>query len=69
MTTSTLPASPAAFALATWEDVAAYYDELAGRPLDDESLEPWLQAWSTLEELLTVPGMNRLAAEKIKEHL
>ena len=65
MTTSTLPASPAAFALATWEDVAAYYDELAGRPLDDESLEPWLQAWSTLEELLTEAAAQAMIAYTI----
>jgi oligoendopeptidase F len=65
VTTSTLPASPAAFALATWEDVAAYYDELAGRPLDDESLEPWLQAWSTLEELLTEAAAQAMIAYTI----
>ncbi|HTC25194.1 MAG TPA: M3 family oligoendopeptidase [Gemmatimonadales bacterium] len=53
MTVSALPSSPAAFAQATWGDVAPYYQELAERPLDGDGLEPWLRAWSTLEELLT----------------
>jgi oligoendopeptidase F len=48
-----LPPTPAAFAKATWDDIASFYDELAERALTAESVEAWLQAWSTLEELLT----------------
>jgi oligoendopeptidase F len=53
VTVSVLPTSPAAFATARWEDVAPFFDELADRPLDASSIEGWLQAWSTLEELVT----------------
>ena len=53
MTVLALPNSAAAFAKATWPDVAAFYDELAARQLDDTTLDDWLQAWSTLEELVT----------------
>lgn len=53
MTAIALPSSPAAFAQATWEEVAAYYDALAQEPLTDETLDEWLRAWSTLEELIT----------------
>jgi oligoendopeptidase F len=53
VTVSALPTSPEAFARATWEDVVPYYDELAERALTPETIEGWLQAWSTLEELLT----------------
>ncbi|HEX2451296.1 MAG TPA: M3 family oligoendopeptidase [Gemmatimonadales bacterium] len=53
MTVLALPATPAAFAKATWEDIAPYYDELADRPLTPEGMDAWLQAWSTLEELIT----------------
>jgi oligoendopeptidase F len=48
-----LPATPAAFAKATWDDIASFYDELAERSLTSDTVEAWLQAWSTLEELLT----------------
>ena len=53
MTVLALPATPAAFAKATWDDIVPYYDELADHPLIPESMDAWLQAWSTLEELLT----------------
>ena len=53
MTVLDLPPTPAAFAKATWDDIASFYDELAERALTAESVEAWLQAWSTLEELLT----------------
>lgn len=53
MTVSVLPSSPAAFAKARWEDVAPYYDDLVERPLDESTIEGWLRAWSTLEELIT----------------
>ncbi|HYC31780.1 MAG TPA: hypothetical protein VEB59_05785, partial [Gemmatimonadales bacterium] len=52
MTASVLPSSPASLAKARWEDVAPYYDELAERPLDPADMASWLQAWSTLEELV-----------------
>ncbi|MCI0371755.1 MAG: hypothetical protein L0214_10340, partial [candidate division NC10 bacterium] len=53
MTVMMLPSSPAAFAKATWEDIAPFFDELRDRPLDEAGIETWLQAWSTLEELVT----------------
>ena len=52
MTASVLPPSPASLAKARWEDIAPYYDELAERPFDHSDMEAWLQAWSTLEELV-----------------
>lgn len=48
-----LPESPAAFADATWQDIAPYYEALAGVPLDEQTLDEWLGTWSRLEELLT----------------
>jgi oligoendopeptidase F len=53
VTVSVLPSSSAAFAKAKWEDVAPFFDELAERPLDETTIEGWLQSWSTLEELVT----------------
>jgi len=53
LTASVLPSSPTSFAKARWEDIAPYYDDLDERPLDAQSMEGWLQAWSTLEELVT----------------
>ena len=49
----TLPTTPAAFAGAGWDDIAPFYDQLAAAPLTDATLEDWLTAWSTLEEMLT----------------
>src|SRR5512141_234692 len=49
----TLPDSPAAFADATWEDIAPYYETLASAPLNERALEEWLETWSRLEELVT----------------
>lgn len=65
MTTSILPVSPAAFARAKWEDVAVYFDELASRPLDEGNIEAWLQAWSTLEELVTEAAAQAMIAYTI----
>ena len=48
-----LPSSPAALAKARWEDLVPYFDDLAERPLDESTIEGWLQTWSTLEELVT----------------
>ncbi|HUF35769.1 MAG TPA: M3 family oligoendopeptidase [Gemmatimonadales bacterium] len=53
MTASVLPSSPTVLAKARWEDISPYFDELAERPLDETSVEGWLSAWSTLEELVT----------------
>ncbi|HEX6105466.1 MAG TPA: M3 family oligoendopeptidase [Gemmatimonadales bacterium] len=53
MTASVLPSSPAGLAKARWEDIVPFFEELAERPLEPGSIEGWLQAWSTLEELVT----------------
>jgi oligoendopeptidase F len=74
---SVLPASPSAFAKATWDDVAPYFDELAGRPLEPSTTEAWLLAWSTLEELVTEAAaramiaytMDTADADKEADHL
>ena len=51
-----LPTSPAAFADATWDDVARYYEALAVAPLTRENAEAWLAIWSRLEELVAEAG-------------
>ncbi|HEV8599047.1 MAG TPA: M3 family oligoendopeptidase [Gemmatimonadales bacterium] len=48
-----LPASPAAFATATWADVLPYYEQLAAQPIDATTLTSWLRDWSQLESLLS----------------
>jgi oligoendopeptidase F len=48
-----LPESPDAFKDATWADVLPYFEELAARPLDVDSVEAWLSDWSLLESLLS----------------
>jgi oligoendopeptidase F len=48
-----LPSSPAALAKARWEDLEPYFEDLAEHPLDEDTIEGWLQTWSTLEELVT----------------
>jgi oligoendopeptidase F len=60
-----LPISPAAFSRAKWEDVAPYFDELAAHPLDEGTIEAWLQAWSTLEELVTEAAAQAMIAYTI----
>ncbi|HEY8258361.1 MAG TPA: M3 family oligoendopeptidase [Gemmatimonadales bacterium] len=65
MTASMLPVSPAAFSRAKWEDVAQYFDELAVRPLEEGTIESWLQAWSTLEELVTEAAAQAMIAYTI----
>lgn len=49
----TLPASPTAFAQATWTDVLPFYEQLAASPLDATTLTSWLAEWSQLESLLS----------------
>ena len=53
MSVLALPPSPGDLAKARWEDIAPYFDDLAERPLDEATVESWLQAWSRLEELVT----------------
>jgi len=53
VTVSFLPPSPSALARAKWEDIAPFFDELAARQLDAESISEWLREWSRLEELVT----------------
>ncbi|HEU4681621.1 MAG TPA: M3 family oligoendopeptidase [Gemmatimonadales bacterium] len=65
MTVSVLPPSPAAFAKATWDDVAPYFDELVSRPLEESSIEQWLGAWSRLEELVTEAAAKAMIAYTI----
>jgi oligoendopeptidase F len=77
VTTYALPASPAAFAKATWEDILPYYEELAERPLDASTVDDWLRSWSRLEELVTEAAAQAMIAytietsdpEKEKDHL
>jgi oligoendopeptidase F len=77
LTVLALPASPDAFAKATWDDIVPYYDDLAERPIAGDSVEAWLQAWSTLEELLTEAAALAMIAytsntgdtEKAADHL
>ena len=77
MTASVLPSSPTAFARATWDDVAPYFDDLAERGLDASTVEAWLRAWSRLEELVTEAAALAMIAytidtsdpEKEKDHL
>jgi oligoendopeptidase F len=65
VSTFVLPDSPAAFAQATWADVAPYFDELAAHPLDGSSMAAWLRAWSTLEELVTEAAARAMIAYTI----
>src|SRR5919202_2363555 len=48
-----LPTSPEAFADAAWPEIVPYFEELAARPLDLDTVESWLQDWSTLESLIS----------------
>jgi oligoendopeptidase F len=62
VTVSLLPPSPSAFAQATWGDIAPYFDELAGRPFEPETIEQWLREWSRLEELVTEAAARAMIA-------
>jgi oligoendopeptidase F len=59
---SELPASPDAFADATWETVAPYYERLATCDLKESNVEEWLVAWSTLDEMLGEAGTKAMIA-------
>ena len=57
-----LPTSPNAFLGATWTDVAPYYEALAAAPLDTDTVQPWLDRWSRLEELVSEAGTLAMTA-------
>lgn len=62
MTVSLLPPSPSAFAKASWGDIEPYFEELAARPLEPDSIEDWLREWSRLEELVTEAAARAMIA-------
>ena len=66
MTVSLLPPSPAAFAKATWGDVAPYFDDLAGRSLEPAMIAGWLREWSRLEELVTEAAARAMIAYTVE---
>jgi oligoendopeptidase F len=65
VTVSFLPPSPSALAKSSWEDIAPYFDELAGRRLENGSIEEWLREWSRLEELVTEAAARAMIAYTI----
>ncbi|MEA2713893.1 MAG: oligoendopeptidase [Gemmatimonadales bacterium] len=65
MTVSVLPPSPSAFAKASWDDVAPYFDDLAARPLEPSTIDPWLAEWSRLEELVSEAASRAMIAYTI----
>jgi oligoendopeptidase F len=65
VTVSVLPPSPSAFAKASWDDVAPYFDDLAARPLEPSTIEAWLAEWSRLEELVTEAAARAMIAYTI----
>jgi hypothetical protein len=65
VTVSFLPPSPSALAKSSWEDIVPYFDDLAGRALDTESIEGWLREWSRLEELVTEAAARAMIAYTI----
>src|SRR5690606_14869214 len=60
-----LPASPDAFANATWSDIAPYYENLLAAPLDADGAADWLAEWSRLEELVGEAGTLAMTAYTI----
>ena len=50
--TAHLPASPAFFESASWDEIAPYFGALLAAPLTDDTVEDWLARWSRLAELL-----------------
>ncbi len=51
--TLTSVASPEALAKASWNDIRPYFDALATRDFDHDTVEQWLADWSRLEAMLT----------------
>ena len=47
-----LPESPAAFAGASWDDIAPHYEALRDAALDAASARDWLAAWSRLDSMV-----------------
>lgn len=60
------PESPAAFAHATWSEIAPYYEALATEPLSSppvaEEIEAWLANWSRLDTLVGEAGTLAMIA-------
>lgn len=48
----TLPSSPAAIADAGWSDIAPLYEALLSAELTADTVRPWLERWSALDELV-----------------
>lgn len=48
-----LPPDSAGLASATWDDIAAWYEDLAQAELTEATRSDWLAAWSRLDELVT----------------
>jgi oligoendopeptidase F len=65
VTVSVLPSSPTAMAKARWQDISPYFDELARRPLQADTIEGWLHEWSTLEELVGEAAAQAMIAYTI----
>jgi oligoendopeptidase F len=61
-----LPASAAAFAQASWADIAPFYGELAARPISLDTVEAWLADWSRLEELLSEAAARAMIAYTVE---
>jgi oligoendopeptidase F len=61
-----LPASAAAFAQASWADIAPFYGELATRPISLDTVEAWLADWSRLEELLSEAAARAMIAYTVE---
>ncbi|MGI9076915.1 MAG: M3 family oligoendopeptidase [Gemmatimonadaceae bacterium] len=57
-----LPATPDAFARASWNDIAPFYDRLESANLVLGNAGAWLAAWSRLEELLGEAGTQSMIA-------
>ena len=60
MASSALPDTPSAFGAADWTTIAPYYEDLAGRHLDD--VRSWLEEWSSLEDMVQEAGQLALIA-------
>jgi oligoendopeptidase F len=57
-----LPASPDAFATASWNDLAPYYERLATMSLAPDRYEAWLETWSAFEALVEEAGTVAMVA-------
>ena len=62
MPTVELPATPHAYADATWADLAPTYEVLATQPLAHDTVEEWLATWSRFEELIEEAGTLAMIA-------